>query len=326
MKKISTEPVTQNTEMTASRRRFLGIIGLCLLVPGGFMLWGAVTRQLSSEFSSEGLLSTERQASIAREHTESKRLLNLYHQGQDDAIIEGASTFLQKGESRGILGMRMESYFRQHEYEKAMLDYQKLFPKTDTKADNGVADNLTLLALGRQDAAYQLACQQTVETYKSSAPPPKEASRLVRVMVLRPQSLKDYQPVATWTQAAVAFARAEAGKKVEGGSPFDAMTRRSALASSLNTQALVYFREGKFDDALTANKESEKIGGDVSTWVLYVALYEKMGNSNEAKAWREKIKKQMDSTYGLAAINPQRYENLLLISEICPDILESSPA
>jgi tetratricopeptide (TPR) repeat protein len=306
----------QSNEMAASRRRFWGIIGLCLLVPGGFMLWGAVTRQLSNEFGSEGLLSTARQESITREHTESKRLLNFHQQGQDDALIAAASAFLQKGESRGILGMRMEAYFRQGAYDKAMADYQKLFPK----ADKSVADNLTTLALGRQDVAYELACQQAVDTYKNATPPPKEASRLARALVLRPQSLKEYHTIEVWTQAAVAFARAEAEKKVTGGSPFDMMTRRSALASSLNTQALVYYREGKFDDAMTANKESEKLGGDVSTWVLYVALYEKMGNPNEAKAWREKIKKQMDSTYGLAALNPQRYDNLLLIAEICPNL------
>jgi tetratricopeptide (TPR) repeat protein len=95
--------------------------------------------------------------------------------------------------------------------------------------------------------------------------------------------------------------------------------RRSTLSHYLSNLGLVYYRAGKFTEAMQTIKESEGIRRNVSNWILFAKLYEQLNNKNEAKIWRAKIKEYFTDTYSTGAVDPRRYGLLLLIEEMCPE-------
>jgi hypothetical protein len=186
---------------------------------------------------------------------------------------------------------------------------------------------VTLLALGRQDDAYRQVCQRQTNAITISPEVWWLGNNIAWAFSLRPRAVTDYHTIEiceSWAQQAVAIAR----KMVEEYRNRNSMratdmliVRRGALANYLNTLGLVYYRAGKFTEAMVAIQESEGIRSDISNWILLTALHEQAGSHDEAGRWRARIKTQIGQTYGMGMVDSGRYENLLLIEEMCPEAL-----
>jgi tetratricopeptide (TPR) repeat protein len=325
------------SELVASRRRFLQIIFLCLFFPSSFMIWGMISRRWMREpFGSSGdsSLSPLRQAHIARERDQNKQLQRFRTHDQWNEIIAHSTDFLQKQDSRGVLGMRMEAYVLARDYKKATEDYITLFPLSRIVARRKLSENdekiynISILALQQRDDVYRKACQQFIEHISNSGSgsnsgasvPPWESNELAWVTSLHPRAVKNYQPLEHLSQEAVVYAR-DMVKQYETTNPPPEMlaVRRSTLSHYLSNLGLVYYRAGKFTEAMQTIKESEGIRSNISNWILFVKLYEQLSNKNEAKTWRAKIKEYFTDTYSTGGVDPRRYGLLLLIDEMCPE-------
>jgi tetratricopeptide (TPR) repeat protein len=329
-------------EIAISRRRFLGIAALSLFVPGSFMAFGLLNRQRPETVQDVASpLSAQRKEMILQEREENRRLRALYQAQKWPEIVTGATTFLEKQESRMIAGMRMEAYFQQQQYTKAIAAYEELFPyappdglntspdgvnTSPTLADNAKKTyDMTLLALGRQDNAYRAACQSWIASATIPADAVETGNNIAWAVCLRPNALQDYKSVESFSVDAVDFMRKEVAKpqtQAPNMSRDSGDLRRFVLANYLNTLALVYYRAGKFPEAMKAVQESEGLNTDAANWFLFVKLYKQAGNNAEAELWQNKLKTYFKATYGHDATKAQRYEMLLLTEEMCPDAIK----
>jgi tetratricopeptide (TPR) repeat protein len=323
--------------MAVSRRRFLWMVSLSLCIPGSFMLFGLLNRQppekpqdsiapLSPE---QKAIIAERKVMIARGRKLHTRLQNLYKEQEWQDIITEATTYLQKQENYSLSVMRLEAYFYQHQYNKAIIEYQKLFPppfieengEKSVRADNTKkVYETTMLALAHRDDAYRALCQSWMETATVSPDAIEDGNNIAWATCLRPGGLQDYKKAESFAQAAVDFVRKEVTTPQTDISKNGIMGRRSVLANYLNTLALVYYREGKFPEAMKATQESEGLNPDVSNWFLLLHLHKREGNKTEAALWQKKLKDYFETTYGHDTQRAQRYEILLLTQEICPEV------
>ncbi len=140
---------------------------------------------------------------------------------------------------------------------------------------------LALVCLKNDDlAAYRNICKGLVQAAGKTSRPPELANAIAWMCALGPKAVEDFDPVVALAAGAVK-ASADARQRHE----------------RLNTLGTVYYRSGRYQDAINRLSEGIRQRGkaDVHDLVFLAMAHHQLGRAKEAKAWLSKARAEKQS-------------------------------
>ena len=286
-----------------SKARLLILLGVPVLLFGGFAVWGVVERAVQNApdaVESPAKLSAERKAAIAKQKEAfalRKQMATFGKKGDyahAAAIVTDA--FLARNDYRNLRFLRAEAWLRTGNKRGGNALRDAL--KGDTSLNEHEAD----LLAGRTNA-FRDATTDVLRKADPAKPSPLDANNLAWRAVLIPGA------------ADAAGVRIAAGLAERAVSDARKSGDKDTLATYTNTLGAVYVRAGRPQDAVRLLNESETLRPDPFDAAFLSLAYRDLGNETAAKQWRDRLKTYLDTTYATRDGQDNRHQLLLFWRE-----------
>ena len=291
------------TDRESKNRLFL-LLGLPVLLFGGFALWGVAGRTLQTAdadaIESPVKLTAERAAIVAKQREAFVARKTMATWGKNGEWQRAARVvtddLLARNPYRNLRFLRGEAWFRAGDKRGAIALHDAL------KSDNALIPHEADLLTGN-------AVEYRADT-----------ANALRIAEVAPASLMDANGLAWRTTLAPRLADAAGLEKAVALSEYAVSAApnlgdKDILATYTNTLGAIYFRAGHSEEAVRVLTDSEKRKSDPFNAAFLSLAYRDLGESEKAHEWHDRLQTYLDRTYATRDGQTNRHQLLLLWRE-----------
>lgn len=280
----------------ASRKRIKAVGAVIGLLLGGFAVSGLVQRYLP-DWNAATETPAPTSAQLAAFRAEAQRLRVIRKQlsaharrGEWTQAAAGAERALAKKDHPSLRYLRGEALLREGDPAGAAL-------VADLLLDNEDIPRAQKLLLRGDVRGYRALCAGVVGNVDREQADALTANNTAWLCALGPGALEDFGPAVALAESAV-----------ERATPEDRFTY-------LNTLGAVLYRAGRDQEAVERLMEAERLKEDPFNWPFLAMAYARLGQMGEARAYLNRLRKQLDQTYATTRQQESRQELLLFWRE-----------